>query len=283
MQEFNISQKEAQRDIARGRLFINGLSMQKSGEYIEGEFEYVRFESSTKGLLPIFEEEEFALFDKPSGVLVHPQNRYTPYSLVDEVRYLFGNNANITHRLDQETSGLVLISKNKNSEIELKRLFEHRKIKKTYTAIVHGKIEDEFLIDKPLLTNKFSDDILKTLVVVDDMGKSSQTYIKPLKYFADQNMTLIEVNPRTGRQHQIRVHLFHVKHPIVGDPVYGQCEESMIRYFNRELSRNDRLKMSGATRLLLHASKLEFSFNNKEYVIHTKQDFLTEAFQSFLM
>ena len=94
-------------------------------------------------------------------------------------------------------------------------------------------------------------------------------------------MTLVEVNPKTGRQHQIRVHMFHVKHSIVGDPVYGQSEENMIKYFDRILSKDDRLKISGATRLLLHASKLEFNYQNKDYVINTKHNFLDDAFRSF--
>ena len=86
-------------------------------------------------------------------------------------------------------------------------------------------------------------------------------------------MTLIECSPYTGRQHQIRVHLFHVKHSIVGDPIYGQSEKDIVRFLDRELTPEDRIKKSGARRLLLHACELEFELYEKNYKISSKIDF----------
>jgi len=282
IKELGYTQKEAQRLISKGRLFIDGKSMTKTGGFVDGEFDLVEFEPITKGLKPIEVEEHFVVFDKPSGVLIHPQSRHTPYSLVDELRYQFGKEANITHRIDQETSGIVLCAKTKQSEIDIKYLFENRQIQKTYLAIVNGKLEKDLLIEAPLLRQKHQSTNVRTIVVVDKKGKPSKTTIKPLKYFQDLNMTLVEAKPHTGRQHQIRVHLFHVKHPIVGDPLYGQSFKNMMKYFDKKISDQERLNNTKATRLLLHANELEFSLYKKDYHIKSKTDFQNK-FKQFLV
>ena len=276
MRERGLTQKEAQRIISKGRVFVDGKPFTKTGGFIEGAFELVEFEPMTKGLKPIIEEEHFVVFDKPTGLLVHPQNRHTPYTLIDELRYQYGKEANITHRIDQETSGIVLCAKSKQAEIDIKYLFENRLIQKSYLAVVHGHIEKELSIDAPLLTTKHRHTNIRNLVIVDEKGKPSLTTITPLQYFEDLDMTLVEAKPHTGRQHQIRVHLFHVKHPIVGDPVYGQKMENMLKYFDRQLTKDQRLKNTKSTRLLLHANKLEFSLYEKKYIVESKADFLTD-------
>jgi len=110
-------------------------------------------------------------------------------------------------------------------------------------------------------------------VKVDPSGKESLTFVKPLKYYPDTNTTIVECSPHTGRQHQIRVHMFHMKHPIVGDPVYGQSENSVVRYLDRELGIDERVKLSGAKRLLLHANELEFELYGKNYNIRSSVNF----------
>ena len=280
IKELDYTQREAQRLIAKGRLFVNGEPMVNNTGYVEGEFEFVCFESSTRGLAPLFITSEFAVFDKPSGVLIHPQNRYTPYSLVDEIRHHFGKNANITHRIDQETSGLVLAARNKKSERDLKMMFENRQMQKYYLALVHGHVSRETEIDIPLLRKEDESAVVRMVVKVDERGKASKTFIRPLKYFPEKDMTLVEAKPYTGRQHQIRVHLFHVKHPIVGDPIYGQREEDVLRFLDKEITQEERLELSGATRLLLHASRLDFKYKEHLYSIHSKTNFIEEAFSA---
>ena len=272
--ELGYTQREAQRFISKGRVLVNGEKMLKTAGEVEGEFEFIYFEPITKGLVPNHVDEEFVIFDKPSGVLIHPQTKKTPYSLIDELKYQFGRDANIAHRIDQETSGLVLCAKNKTSERELKMMFQDRDMKKKYLAMVHGEFKEEVCIEAPLLRTKADSAIVRMVVKVDDSGKASKTYFKPLEYFPHANMTLVECSPHTGRQHQIRVHLFHVKHPIVGDPVYGQSEEDMIKFLDKILTPEDRIEKSGATRLLLHASELEFSLYDKDYHFVSKVDFL---------
>ena len=273
IKELGLTQSEAQRDIARGRMFIDGVAMTKSSCIIEGEIEYIYFKPISRGLEPIFEHDDFAVYHKPSGVLVHPQNRHTPYSMIDEIKSKFGMNANITHRIDLETSGLLLASKNKTSEKILKMLFEKREISKSYLAYVHGHVSHETFIDEPLMRYNDTNLEVRNVVKVDQNGKSSQTTIIPIKYYPDKDITLVEAQPRTGRQHQIRVHLFHMKHPIVGDPIYGVNDEMRVKYFDRTISDVERISSSGATRLMLQAQELRFIYGDEEFNISTNTEF----------
>ena len=277
--ELGMSQRDSQRHIANGRLFIEGKPMTKPTAEVEGNFEFVVYEPSTRGLKPIKVEDKFVVFDKPSGVLIHPQNRNTQYSLVDELKYQFGLDANIAHRIDQETSGLVLCARDKQSEKDIKAMFEFRDMQKTYLALVHGEFKDEITVDAPLLRKEDSSAIVRMLVKVHNDGKASRTHFKPLEYFPDKNMTLVECKPYTGRQHQIRVHLFHVKHPIVGDPIYGQDEKDVLRFLDKEISKDERIQLSGSKRLMLHASELEFELYDKSYNISSSDYFLDEVYE----
>jgi len=259
--------------IAKGRLFVDGKPMTRTAGEIEGTFEFIYFKPITRGLVPHAIYDEFVVFDKPSGVLIHPQNRNTEYSLIDELKYQFGRDANIAHRIDQETSGLVLCARNKSSEREIKMMFQERDMKKKYLALVHGEFKDALCVEAPLLRAEDDSAIVRMVVKVDDSGKASKTDFRPLKYFPDVNMTLLECAPYTGRQHQIRVHLFHVKHPIVGDPIYGQSEKNIVRFLDKELDSEERIENSGASRLLLHANELEFELYEKIYHIKSNIDF----------
>ncbi len=272
MREFDISQKEAQKWIDKKRVRVNGEILIKKGEMIDGEVEVSLYEPSPLGLKPIFQTEDFALFDKPSGVLVHPKNRETKYSLTDDVRVLFGKEANITHRIDKETSGLVLCSKNKRSEKYFKLAFEKREIKKGYLAYVKGRVDKNLKIEAPILKNREYSQI-KLKVKIDESGKNAITFIKPIKYFSFLDITLIEAIPLTGRQHQIRAHMFHVKHPIVGDPIYGVNFENAQKYLDGKMSLSERVKIMGGERLYLHAYWLEFRYKGLIYKIYSKMDF----------
>ena len=279
--ELGYTQREAQRFISKGRVLVNGEKMVKTAGEIEGEIEFIHFEPITKGLKPTFEEEEFVVFDKPSGVLVHPQTKRTPYSLIDELKFQFGRDANIAHRIDQETSGLVLCAKNKVSEREIKMMFQERDMKKKYLAMVQGEMKEDMVVEAPLLRSQDqSSAMVRMIVKVDEEGKASKTSFKPLEYFPEKDMTLVECSPHTGRQHQIRVHLFHVKHTIVGEPVYGQKDENLVKFLDKELTPKERIENGGATRLLLHASELEFELYGESYNIKSKIDFKKVCFDS---
>jgi 23S rRNA pseudouridine1911/1915/1917 synthase len=254
--------------------------MSNNAGFIEGDFDFVCFEPLSMGLNPTFVAEEFAVYDKPSGLLVHPQNRHTPYSLNDEIKHRFGHDANIAHRIDQETSGLVLAARNKTSERVLKMMFEDREITKRYLAMVKGHLKEPLDIQEPLLRREDESSIVRMIVRVHPEGKPSRTFITPLRYFPETDTTLVEASPYTGRQHQIRVHLFHVKHPIVGDPIYNQDENDAVRFLDREMSLEERFRNTGASRLLLHAYSLEFVYGENPYCIVSREDFITQCFDA---
>ncbi len=273
MREFNFTQGESQRLIARGRLIIDGQSMFLSNKKIQGEVEIVYFKPSSRGLKPIFTTRDFMLFDKPSGVLVHPKKMTTPYSMLDEVRSVAGQNANGCHRIDMETSGLFLSSTNKLSEKTLKMLFQEREIQKSYLAWVDGEFENELLVDEPILTLPIGYEESKHKVAISQNGKKAQTLFKPLYYDKILDTTLLACFPHTGRTHQIRIHLFHVKHPIIGDPIYGTDFDISDEYLEENLSIEKRQIYTGATRLLLHAQSLRFKYKGNKYILYSKEDF----------
>jgi 23S rRNA pseudouridine1911/1915/1917 synthase len=280
MDELRLSRSEGQRLIARGRLSQNGVVMDDQFGFIEGDCEFICFEPLSRGFKPMFVTNDFAVYDKPSGLSVHPHSRLSPYTLNDEIKHQFGDDANATHRIDQETSGLVLVSRHKNSESVLKKLFSERLITKRYLAMVRGHVDEIIDIQEPLFRIDHPNLLISMVVKVDPRGKPAHTIINPLRYFPEHDMTLVEALPLTGRTHQIRVHLFHVEHPIIGDPVYGPKEEDVIQFIKKELSPIDRMRIGGSTRLLLHANSLEFEYEKESYKIESEKDFVQECFEA---
>jgi len=264
---FNIDEKEAKKMVNRGRVGLEGERLKHYNKIYNGVLEIIYFKPSPIGLKPIFEIEDFAIFDKPSGVAIHPKGLTHSQTLLDDVRFLYGKDANLAHRLDKETSGLVIASKNKWSEKILKSMFEEKQIQKYYLALVEGKITHQLTINKPILTNKNMN--IKMKVLIDKEGKTSKTIITPVKIIGDK--TLVIAKPLTGRQHQIRVHLFSVGHRIIGDPLYGVDEKIADKYLKGELNKQDRLKFTGANRLMLHSYRVKFSYNNRNYDIVSYQ------------
>ena len=268
MDTFGMTMSEAQKTIDRKRVYVNDELLTRKSARICGKVAVVVFEGRSKGLVPIFETEDFAVYDKPSGIMIHPRKRSDGYTLNDEIKSRYGKDANAAHRIDKSTSGLVLIGKNKKAEIELKAIFAARKVHKRYLALVRGKISDELFIDAKLKRDILTSQI-RLKVHVDDTGKPSQTRVIPIRYFEDKNATLVEAIPYTGRQHQIRVHLFHVKHPIVGDPIYGIDEKDVERFLDGSMSQEEQTCKTLSPRLLLHAQSLSFCYQGIDYTIES--------------
>ena len=271
LKRYNIEQREAQRIIDRGRLICNNKTINVKNQLISGKIKVLIFMPKSQGLKPILTTNDFLIFDKPSGVLVHPKKVITPYSMLDEVRHFGGEKANGVHRIDMETSGLFLASKNRETEIKLKGMFEKKEIKKTYLAWVRGNTKEYFRVDAPI---KIRDDYStsKHKVEINSSGKAAKTIFKKVLYNKELDATLLDITPLTGRTHQIRIHLFHVKHPILGDPLYGTSFEVAEAYLEERLNKIDRAKFTGATRLMLHANTLEFTLFNK-FFIKSQVDF----------
>jgi 23S rRNA pseudouridine1911/1915/1917 synthase len=266
IESFKITESEAKKMVNRGRVAFNGERVKKYNQNYDGILTIIYFKPQPLGLKPIFETEDFAIFDKPSGVAVHPKGLTHSQTLLDDVRFLYGKDANLAHRLDKETSGLIIASKNKWSEKILKTMFEKKEIQKYYIAKVEGKIEKTLTINKPILTN--SDLNIKMKVLIDKNGKSAKTIITPLKY--ENGKTIVLAKPLTGRQHQIRVHLYHIGHRIIGDPLYGVKTEIADKYLKGELSSADRIKFTGSDRLELHSNRVVFEYGNRKYDISSK-------------
>ena len=279
MDELGISIHEAQKTVDRKRVFVDGVLLEhKSGE-IRGEIEVAVFEPNPLGLEPVFQTEDFAVFEKPSGLLVHPRKREEVQTLNDDIKYLFGRDANAAHRIDKGTSGLIVVSKNKKSDAELKQLFEDKKVYKEYVALVHGEVSQAVDIDEKLLVDLPSSSI-RIKVHVHDNGKASSTIIEPIEYDSTNHVTLVKAIPKTGRQHQIRAHLFHVEHYIVGDTLYGVDENIAGDYLDGLVTEKTMIEITKSKRLLLHASKISFEYKDIKYDIVSKVDIKKEFYEN---
>ena len=269
LDEAGLSSSVSQKLLAKNRVFDDQGNVLKNGQTLQCKYVQVAvFEGHTRGLKPVFEVEDFAVFDKPSGVMVHPTRKTTAYSLLDEIRYYFGDKADLAHRIDAETSGLVLVAKNKQASTILKTMFEHRKCDKEYLALVKGQLKNNITIDKPI--SKSNSTIKVKMTCENKKGKASITHVHPLEFNKKDNTTLVKAIPITGRQHQIRVHLDSIGHTILGDPIYGIDDQIADEYLRKILPDEKRIELTGAKRLMLHANNLLFVYKDKEYDITSK-------------
>lgn len=256
--------KEAQKIIDKKRIYYKNKNPIYKSDFISGEVILEIFESRAT-IEPFFIHQDFALYHKPSNLLTHPKGRFFHSSLCDSIKDTFGKDANPIHRLDYETNGIILVSRNKQSEVILKKLFEENKVKKKYLALINGILLENQTIDLPIL-NPNSISKQKDLGIrsrIDPMGKRAITKIKVLKNFKDT--TLLEVTPITGRTHQIRLHLASIGYPIIGEPLYGINDDSAREYLNQKLLTQNILK--------LQAKSLEFCYKNIKYFFSTPFDF----------
>jgi 23S rRNA pseudouridine1911/1915/1917 synthase len=207
----------------------------------------------------LYEDEEILAVRKPANLPVHPSGRYyrnTLLLLLLEKRgeSLDKTDLRIVHRLDRETSGLILFGKSKEAAASLSMQFESREVRKKYLAIVHGRPQRErFLIDAPIGRSE-SSPIRKAMSVRGD-GRPARTSVRVLRRGPEH--ALLAAQPHTGRLHQIRVHLNSIGHPIVGDKVYGLDPHLFLRFVGGKLSRGDRERLLWR-RQALHAWKLSF-------------------------
>ena len=261
--------------LEKGKITDENNSRLQKNQTIKSNFIYIIiFEAQTKGLKPIFDSFHFAIFDKPSGIMVHPSShQLNIYTLLDEIKYLFGEKGSLVHRIDAETSGLVLVAKNAFSDMILKNMFEEKLYTKKYKALVENEIKEELIINSPI-TNDTG--LIKLKMKTDLKGKESTTIIKPISYDKEKNQTLVSAIPLTGRQHQIRVHLNFIRHKIVGDPLYGVDESFADDFLKNKIYQEKREEITKAKRLMLQADYLEFKFLDTKYMISSKQNLENE-------
>ncbi|GAA7627411.1 RNA pseudouridine synthase [Helicobacter pylori] len=253
------SLKEAQRHLDKQRLKQNQQVVRKS-QMIQGIVILIHFKPNEKQGKLIFETKDFGVFDKPNQVYTHPKGYFYHESLLDCIQSHFSKNAHPAHRLDYETSGLVLAGKTLQSVKDLKALFMQKKVKKTYLALAHGLIEKSMKIDKPILTPQNIQKDLRIRSKISSLGKPSTTLVEPLSYNPFLDISLLKITPLTGRTHQIRLHLSNIGHRIVGEGLYGVADEEAREYLQLKRENN-------APLLMLHASSLEFEFKGASYKI----------------
>lgn len=181
----------------------------------------------------LYEDDDILAVSKPEALAAIPERHGHGGSLFEALCERRGERLYIVHRIDKETSGLIVFARHAEAHRRLNRQFEMRAVEKTYLALAHGVIAaDAGSIDAPL--RQFG----SGRVAVDPArGKPSTTQFRVVERF--ESHTLVEARPQTGRRHQIRVHLYHLGHPIAGDPLYG-----------------DETTRRGFARMMLHAWRL---------------------------
>jgi 23S rRNA pseudouridine1911/1915/1917 synthase len=219
---------DVQRAIAAGRILVDGLARPKSfrlsgGERVEADLRPpADLEPEPGPLELIFRDEHLLVVSKPAGMITHPTAARRTGTLVNRLLSLGiplslaggDDRPGIVHRLDSGTSGLMIVAKDDPTYRALARMFRKHEVERRYLALVRGRVEhDRFLIDAPLERRR------TRIRVGSGGGKEASTEIGVLERLSDA--TLVEAKPRTGRTHQIRVHLAAVGHPILGDRAYG--------------------------------------------------------------
>ena len=202
----------------------------------------------------IFENDELVAINKPAGLLTIPDREQSEKSLKEMLQDKYGSIFTV-HRLDKDTSGLVIFAKNETAHKYLSKLFEDRKVEKYYLGIVIGSPENKTgMIDAPISEHPLH----KGLMTVHRNGKPSQTGYEVLE--ANKNYSLVSFQLHTGRTHQIRVHAKNIGHPLAFDTLYGDGKPVLLSSIKKKfkLSKHDEEERPMINRLALHSYKLSF-------------------------
>ncbi|MFA6118854.1 MAG: RluA family pseudouridine synthase [Parachlamydiales bacterium] len=251
-EKLSLSNRDVKKILDKGLCYVNGkierfsTVVLKEGSCvgIDLNWKKIASEKKSKIILDIlYEDEYFLAVDKPVDFVCSDEN----------INQFFMKHYTLIHRLDKDTTGVLLIAKNHNFKEEMIKLFKEKKVYKTYIARIDGSLkEDEMKIEGFL--NKVSSIDGQTIYGHSSKGKYALTYLKVLKRYKDS--TLVELTPITGRTHQLRVHMKHINHPILGDFLYSKkfVYEKYV------------------PRLMLHCSKIEFihPITSKDIIIFSE-------------
>ena len=229
----------------------------------------------------LHEDDALLVLHKPAGLVCHPTKGNAWSSLIGRVRLHLGGDEEpqMVHRLDRETSGVMVFGKTQESAAELRRLWLGGFVSKQYLAIVHGHPrEDVFEVDAPLGRDETAEVAIRDRVRPD--GAVARTRFRVLSQFerAEGPFALVAAWLDTGRKHQIRIHLAHRGHPVVGDKLYGGDESLYLAFVQRRLTPADKARLLLPCQAL-HAVRLGIPWNGEERVFEAEPE---PGFAAFL-
>ena len=284
------SRSQLQRLIDDGDVLVNARTVKSSyrlRENDEIEIDLVevapaRFEPENIPLEIVFEDEHLAVINKPAGMVVHPGAGIQSGTLANAIAYHFDlqqkepgtehadKRVGIVHRLDKDTSGLIVVAKNQQIHEAIGEQFRERQVYKSYVTLVHGSPRENLgTIEKGIARDRWH----RTKMTVAANGRYALSLWKVRQRF--EKFTLLDVEIKTGRTHQIRVHLASINHPVVGDETYNEGRDNTVA--NTEI----RQAIHSLGRTFLHAEKLAFTHPVTEERIDLTSP-LPEALQNFL-
>ncbi len=266
----DISRSQIQRDIEAGLVLVNGVVVKVtkfvvriSDKIVYHQSEIINHQSEIKAtntpLKVLYNNNDLLIIDKPAGMVVHPGAGFKGETLASALLFNFSDIAivgeehrpGIVHRLDKDTSGIILVAKTQKMYEFLKDAFAERKIKKEYLALVLGHMEKrQGFIDSPM--GKSKTDFRKQTTKNPVEAKQALTEYKVLEEFTVgvDKYTLILVKLHTGRTHQIRVHFASIDHPLIGDELYGR----------------KKIRLAGLKRQFLHAKRIEVQLPDETWI-----------------
>ena len=276
MKNGKISRSMVQKMLDNGNILVNGIVPKPSYKLLVDDIVEITYEEPKETSLKpenipldiVYQDDDFLIVNKQKGLVVHPGNGNPNGTLVNAIMAVCKDSLSgiggeirpgIVHRIDKDTSGLLIIAKNDFAHIHISEQIKNHEVKKTYIALVRGVIrENNATIDMPIARSK--NDRIKMAVSKD--GKNAITHFKVLKRY--NGYTLIELNIETGRTHQIRVHMSQIGYPLVGDIVYSNGKNPF-----------------GVEGQMLHSSKIEFVHPRTKKTVEFEAD-LPEYFKNVL-
>ena len=265
------SRSRACKSIRQGMIKVNGNTAKpayrvSAGETIQGAVlpaEQISIEPEAVALFPVYEDSDIIVIDKQPGLVIHPAAGHYSGTLVNGLLYRYpeiknvGNDLRpgIVHRLDKDTSGVIVVARNEATLKALARQFKDRKVKKEYLALVYGEPQVESGVVKLPIGRHPSD--RKKMSTRSKHARTSETRWQVVERFQGASLLLLDL--KTGRTHQARVHCAEIHHPVIGDTVYGKAKLKERLLKDKRLDNDSKHVLRITSRQMLHARRICFT------------------------